>query len=161
MTLPNTKLKMLARILANRLRIVVEDLIGPEQNYAMKGRSIQNNLHLTREIIEGVEDDTDAALISLDQSNAFDRVNHRFLAAVLETGYEPKFRRWISILYHSPRAVMQANRKRSGLSVIERSVRQGCSLSPLLYVLALVPPLRRPKDGGINPALRGVPFVGD
>ena len=48
----NTELKILARILAKRLRIVVEDLIGPEQNYAVKRRSIQNNLHLVREIIE-------------------------------------------------------------------------------------------------------------
>ena len=48
----------------------------------MKGRSIQDNLHLVRQILEGIEDDTEAALINLDQSKAFDRVDHRFLAAV-------------------------------------------------------------------------------
>ena len=51
----------------------------------MKGKSIQNNLHLVREIIERIEDDIDATLISLDQSKAFDRVDHQFLAVVLET----------------------------------------------------------------------------
>ena len=59
----STELKISARILANRFQIVVGNLIGPEQNYAVQGRSIQSNLHLIREIIEGIEDDTETALI--------------------------------------------------------------------------------------------------
>ena len=60
----------------------------------MNGRSIQDNLHLVRQIPEGIEDDSEAALINLDQSKAFDRVDHRFLVPVLETaGFEPEFRK--------------------------------------------------------------------
>ena len=70
-TLLNTKLKILARVLANRLHLVISHLIGPEQTYAVKGRSIQDNLHLIRKVLEGIEDSTEAALISLDQSKAF------------------------------------------------------------------------------------------
>ena len=92
-TLLNTELKILARVLANRLQLVISDLIGSEQTFAVKGRSIQDNLHLIREVLEGIEDGTEAALISLDQSKAFDRVDHRFLATVLETaGFKPEFR---------------------------------------------------------------------
>ena len=54
-----TRLKILARALANRLQLVNSDLIGPEQNYAVKERSIQDNLHLVR---ERLKDDTEAAL---------------------------------------------------------------------------------------------------
>ena len=53
-------------ILANPLQIVIS-----EQTYAVKGRSIKDNLHLIREVLEGIEDGTEAALISLDQSKAF------------------------------------------------------------------------------------------
>ena len=127
----------------------------------MKGRSIQDNLHLIHEVLEGIKDDTEAALISLDQSKAFDRVDHRFLATVLETaGFKPEFRRWIRMMYHNPQAVVQVNRRRSGAFAIERSVRQGWPLSSLLYILALDPFLRRLTDEGTSPALRGVPFVG-
>ena len=44
----------------------------------VKGRSIQDNMHLIRVVLEGIDDGTEAALISLDQSKAFDRVDHRF-----------------------------------------------------------------------------------
>ena len=84
----------MAWVLGNRLQLIINDLIGPEQTFAVKGRSIQDNLHLIREVLEGIEDDTEAALISLDQFKAFDRVDHWFLASVLETaGFEPEFRR--------------------------------------------------------------------
>ena len=160
-TLLNTELKILARVLANRLQRVISDLIGPEQTFAMKGRSIQDNLHLIREVLEGIEDDTEAALISLDQSKAFDRVDHRFLASVLVTaGFKPEFRRWISMMNHNPQAVVQVNGRRSRVFAIERLLRQGCPLAPLLYVLAFEPLLRRLRDERTGPSLRGVLFAG-
>ena len=97
----------------------------------MKGRSIQDNLHLIRQVLEGIEDDTEAALVSLDQSKAFDRVDHWFLASVLETaGFKPEFRRWISMMYHNPQAVVQVNRRRS-------SVRSGRAAPCLLFSIFL------------------------
>ena len=126
-TLLNTELKILAQVLANCLQLVISDLIGPEQCYAVKGRSIQDNLHLVRQILEGIEDDTKAALINLDQSKAFNRVDHRFLVAVLETaGFKPEFHKWISMLYRYPQAVVQVNGRCSEAFAIERSVRKGC-----------------------------------
>ena len=73
-TLLKTELKILARVLANRLQVVTGDLIDPEQTYAVKGRSIQDYLHLICEVLQGIEDGMEAALISLDQSKAFDWV---------------------------------------------------------------------------------------
>ena len=92
------------------------------------------NLHKVREIQEGLKDDTEAALINLDQSQAFDRVDHRFLVTVLETaGFQLEFRKWIN-MYHNTQAVVQVNGNRSEAFAIEQSVWQGCPLSPLLYV---------------------------
>ena len=52
------------------------------------------------------------------------------------------------------------NRKCSKAFVIERSIRQRCPLSPLLYVLALESLLRRLRDEGERPALREVSSAG-
>ena len=79
---------------------------------------------MIREVLEGIEDDAEAAMISLDQSKAFDRVDHRFLATVLETaGFQLEFRRWISMMYHNPQAVVQVNGRRPKAFAIERLVR--------------------------------------
>ena len=103
----------------------------------------------------------EAALISLDQSKAFNRVDHLFLATVLKTaGLQLEFCRWISMMYHNPQAVVQLNGRCSKAFAIEHSVQQACPLSPLLYVLALEPLLHRLRDEGTNPALCGVPFAG-
>ena len=89
-------------------------IIECEVHDVLKGRLIQDNLHLIREVLEEIEDGTEAALISLDQSKAFDRVDHRFLATVLETaGFQPEFCRWISMMYHNLQAVVQVIGRRS------------------------------------------------
>ena len=157
-TLLNTELKILARILANHLQLVISNLIGAEQNYPVKGRSVQDNLHLVYEVLEELEDGTEVVQINLDQSKAFNWVNHRFLVTVLETtGFKLEFCNWISMMYHNPRVGMQVNGKRSVAFAIERSVRQGYPLSPLLYFLVLGPLFRKNKEA--NPALRGIPFA--
>ena len=136
-TLLNTELMILARVLANRLQLVISDLIGPERNYGVKGRSNRDNLHLVRQILEAIEDDTEAALINLDQSKTFDRVDHRFLAVVLETaGFKPEFRKWISMLYHNPQAVAQVNGRFRVLS--RSSGRSGKAASCALFSMFLL-----------------------
>lgn len=61
----NTDLKLLAKVLANFLKVLLLSLIVPEHSCAVKGRSIQNNLHLIRLIKEQV--DSEVALINLLQ----------------------------------------------------------------------------------------------
>ena len=58
----NTNLKILAKILANRLQTVLPCLICPEHTCAVKGKTIQDSLHLVRTIREKV--DEIAALIN-------------------------------------------------------------------------------------------------
>ena len=97
----NTDLKILAKILANHLQTVLSCLICPEQTCAVKGRTTQDSLHLVRTIVEKV--DGNAALINLDQSKAFDRVDHGFLESVLSAAsFGLHFRTWIRLLYAPP-----------------------------------------------------------
>lgn len=63
----STDLKILARVLTSRLQIVADKLIGPEQTCAVKGRTIQDNLHLLCTILNEVDDGTGTPLVNLDQ----------------------------------------------------------------------------------------------
>ena len=113
------------------------------------------------EVLERIKDSTVTALINLDQSKAFDRVDHQFLVSVLETAeFQLEFCGWISMMYHNSQAVVQVNGRRLTVFTIECSIWQGCPLSLLLYVLALEYLLCRLKDEGANPAMHNVPFAG-
>jgi len=155
LTMLNTDLKILAKILADRLQTALPSLIAPEQSCAVKGRTIQDSLHMIRTIVEKVDK---AALINLDQSKAFDRVDHGFLEAVLSAaGFGVTFRSWIRLLYASPGVMVEVNGVRSKPFSLSRSIRQGCPLSPLLYILALEPFLCKLRA---NPVLCGVTLTG-
>ena len=81
LTILNTGLKILAKIEAERLQTTMLNLICPEQTCAVKGRTIQDSLHMVFIIIEKINGHV--ALINLNQSKTFDRVDHGFLEAVL------------------------------------------------------------------------------
>ncbi|PIK46453.1 pol-like protein [Apostichopus japonicus] len=85
-TLLNVDYKILAKALANRLSDVMPDIVGPLQTCAVRGKCIQHNLWLMRDLIEFVKvRDLPCALVSLDQEKAFDMVDHDFLFRTLES----------------------------------------------------------------------------
>ena len=63
-------------------------------------------------------------------------------------------------MYHSLQKVVQVNGKRLEAFTIKRSVRQGFPLSSFLYVLALVPLLRKLRNEEASTALHGILFAG-
>ena len=112
LTMLNTDLKILVKILADCLQTVLPNLICPEPSCALKVWTIQDSLHKVCTIVEKVNrKDT---LIILDQSKAFDRVDHGFLETVLSAaGFRPHFRSWICLLYVSPGVMVEENGVRS------------------------------------------------
>ncbi|PIK40125.1 pol-like protein [Apostichopus japonicus] len=80
-------------------------------------------------------------------------VDRGFLMNVLETfQLHPNFRKWISVLYEQSFSSVIVNGFWSEVFNVER-VRQGCPLSPLLYVCLASPSLVFGKDSKL------VPFV--
>ena len=67
-------------------------------------------------------------------------VSHSFLHKILEASNISKYvREWIKILYDNPCSRVIVNQELSEEFTLTRSVRQGCSMSPLLYTLILEP----------------------
>ena len=155
-SLLNADYKIISKILTGRQQPVMHKLVHEDQQCAIKGRKIQNHLHNIREIITYCRvKDIPARILSLDQEKAFDRVSHSFLHKILEASNISKYvRDWIKILYDNPCSRVIVNQELSEEFTLTRSVRQGCSMSPLLYTLILEPLLesiRQDKEiEGIN-----------
>lgn len=141
LTLLGVDYKLLARVMALRLGLAMPHIIHEDQTCGVGGRSVFYNLQLVRDVVSWVEDrGIPLVLVNLDQEKAFDRVSHTFLFRVLEYfGFGSNFLRWIHILYSKVGSRVKINGNLGSVIVQRRGVRQGCPLSPLLYVLYVEP----------------------
>lgn len=130
----------MAKLLANRFALVVDKLVSEAKTCSIPTRSIHNNFQLIRYITERLGNEVGVVgfLINLDQSNAFDSVDHEYVEADLQsTGFHPVSTGWIAALYKEIRAVVRVNGHLSKSFNIAHWVRQKCPLLSLLYVLTL------------------------
>ena len=136
--LMNVDLKILSKCLSTRLRPVLPSIIHHSQT-AVDGRRIDYTVHLIRDLIDLInKDDSEGALIFLDQEKAFDRVEHDFLFKTMTAfGFGDAFIDWIRVLYSNATTRVKVNGHYTNSIPLKRGLRQGCPLSPPLYVLVV------------------------
>ena len=158
-SLLNVDYKILSKTLSLRLRKVLPYIINLDQTCSIQGRSITDSIHLMRNIYDYVEQkQMGCAFINLDQSKAFDRVSHYFLNKTLKTfGFGPSFIKWINVLYNNISSSVIINGFISEPFSVQRSVRQGCSISPMLYVICIEPFALRVRS---DPHIKGITLPG-
>jgi len=140
-TLLNVDYKIIFKTLATRLKLVLDNIISPEQTCSIPGRDISDTIASIRDIIDySYEEDISAYIIKIDSEKAFDRVSHEYLFNLLpHFGFGKHFIEWIKILYTDVSSAIKCNGHISRFFHVQRSVRQGCGLSALLYVIAAEP----------------------
>ena len=158
-SLLNVDYKILSKSLSIRLKKVMPHIIHNDQTCSVVGRSIIDNVHLLRNIFDFTEEKgIKCAFINLDQAKAFDRVSIPYLLSVLQAfGFGPSFLRWIGLLYTDIYSAVIVNGHISTAFPICRSVRQGCAISPLLYVLTMEPFAIKIRQ---SPSFRGLNIPG-
>lgn len=137
-TLLTSDYKILTKTLANRMKSVLHSVVSIDQTCCVPGRSIFDNCRLLQDVVDYCNlTGQAAALVSIDQEKAFDRVNWKYLDQVLETiNVGPVFRQWTQLLYTDITSQIIVNGWLTRPIPIKRGVRQGCPLSAILYVLA-------------------------
>ena len=93
--------KIISKCITNRIKKVMGFLVHFDQTAAVVGRSIQENIHLLRNIIDySHQKDLKCVILSLDQAKAFDRVNHNYMFQVLRRyGFGEGLLKWVTLLY--------------------------------------------------------------
>src|ERR1043165_1187674 len=144
-SLVNCDAKIFMKILANRLNEICKDLVPNHQQGFIKSRAITDTALDILTVMRNQQDNTKQNwLLLVDQQKAFDRVNHNYLSEVLrKMNFNSTFRRLIRTLFTNQEAHIIAAGKISAPFRVERGVRQGDPLSPLLYILAFDPLLQK------------------
>ncbi len=142
---------IISKVLATRMSTVLGDVIHPDQACAVPGRRITDSLVLTRDAICYARDrNIRLVVLNLDFEKAFDRVSHQYFFQVLQKmGFPKRFIAWVGLLYTGLVSKILVNGHLSKAVNICSGVRQGCPLSPLLYVACIEPLaqiLRRDKS---------------
>lgn len=131
-------LKLLTKLLANRLQSVILQVVHANQYGFIKERTIQDCLtsafqflhicqHSKRKII----------LVNLDFEKAFDKVEHHLILDILKyKGFSDKWISWIKAILTCDSSPVLLNGVHGKPFKCKRGVRHGDPLSPLLCVLA-------------------------
>uniref|UniRef100_A0A803TMB0 Reverse transcriptase domain-containing protein n=1 Tax=Anolis carolinensis TaxID=28377 RepID=A0A803TMB0_ANOCA len=139
-SLLNSDYKIFTSVLANRFKEFLQNWIGPEQKGFLPGRNASENLRCIVDIIEYYEchHEKEMALLAVDAEKAFDNLNWMFFKLLLkevDIGYQ--FLNAIEAIYNKQEASLLINGQQTEPFKIEKGTRQGCPLSPLIFIFAL------------------------
>jgi retron-type reverse transcriptase len=137
-TLLNCVLKIITKLLADRLQKVVLRIVHKNQYGFLKGRNIQDCLAWAFEFIhQCTASNQEIMLLKLDFAKAFDTIDHSAMLSIMkQMGFDRKWLKWIQLIFSSGKSAILLNGVPGRQFFCKRGVRQGDPLSPLIFVLA-------------------------
>lgn len=136
-TLLNVAYKIGAKAMQKRLTPILQRIIAPQQFVFLPGRNIHHSLLLLGEMLHQAKvSGEEHVLLKFDVIKAFDRLEWPFRLAVLDKiGMNGMLTDFLKASFASASSSVALDGLPTPGFALKRSVRRGCPLSPLLFII--------------------------
>jgi hypothetical protein len=150
-SLCNCIYKIIAKVIARRLKPLLSSSISKEQFGFLEGRQIHEAIGVAQEGLHSLRTTkAKGTILKIDLSKAFDRVSWSYIRLLLtHLGFEVPFIKWIMVCISSVSFAVLINGAASPFFTSEKGLCQGFPLSPLLFLL-VAEGLRRAIENAVS-----------
>ena len=138
-SLLNMDYKIASKAIANRIKLVLPNIIHSDQKGYVNGRYIGEVIRITKDIMFLTKLRNESGiLVAVDFLKAFDSLEFSFLFKTLELfNFGTSLLRWINLFYNNISSCIMNSGFSSGYFEIGRGVRQGDPLSGYLFIMCM------------------------
>jgi len=156
----NVDSKIATKAIAKRLEASLPKLVNPDQTGFIKGRYIGENIRLIIDTMEFTKThNIPGILVSLDFRKAFDSLEWPFIMRTLDAfNFGTSIKKWVSTFYTNVESAVLNNGFLTNWFRPSRGVRQGCPLSPYLFILSAEIMSNKIRQ---NPNIKGIKILGN
>lgn len=131
--------KIITKIIENKLKPLLSRSLSEEQLGFLKGQHIHDAIGMVHECLHSIKrKSTNSMVLKLDLQKAYDCINWDLLRMILiQIGLGIDMTNWIMSCIVSSSFVVLLNGEATDFFKSGRGLRQGCPLSPLLFILVM------------------------
>lgn len=156
----NVIYKVISKLICSRLKPFIGNCISQAQSAFVPGRDISDNVILLREVLHSFRSNnyhTKGFCLKVDLSKAFDRMDWDYLERIMPLyGFPSKLIMWIMGCVRSAEFSVVLNGVGDGFFKPKCGLRQGCALSPYLFILGMDLLCRSLENLALTGILRGL-----